>query len=292
MSTRPPELLLRRRKVYRRRRGRAAALLLLLVVAGVLAALLSTAGTDTHGARLLRYTIASHAVHQSLAQVAVIPAGATIRPRPLLVFLHGKGENQESNLAPGLFDALKKLGPRAPDVVFPYGGEDSYWHDRADGAWGEYVMREVIPEALRRLHADPRRIAIGGLSMGGFGAYDLALTHTGAFCAVGGDSAALWRTGGETAAGAFDNAEDFSRNDVIAAARSGGGVYRGTRLWLDVGSEDPFRSADTELAGLLRSDGLSVQFHVWPGGHDPSYWDAHWASYLHFYASALAHCHR
>ena len=55
--------------------------------------------------------------------------------------------------------------------------------------------------------------------MGGFGAYDLARLYPGTFCAVGGDSAALWRNGGESAQGAFDNAEDFARHDVIGAAR-------------------------------------------------------------------------
>jgi enterochelin esterase-like enzyme len=208
----------------------------------------------------------------------------------LLVFLHGKGEDQESNLDDALFAALAKLGARAPDIVFPDGGEDSYWHDRDDGAWAQYVMREVIPRAEQRLHSDPRRVAIGGLSMGGFGAYDLALHNPGRFCAVGADSAALWVSGGESAQGAFDNAEDFARNDVIGSVRSASDPYPGARLWLDVGSEDPFLSADSTLARLLREKGLTLEFHVWPGGHDQSYWSAHWQDYLSFYASALARC--
>jgi S-formylglutathione hydrolase FrmB len=281
------------RRTYRRRRRRAAtALLVALAAVAVVIALVLSTGSGTDGARVVRYTIASRRVHKTLAQVGVIPAGSSALPRPLLVFLHGKGQNEESNLDPKMFTALARLGSEAPDVVFPYGGEDSYWHDRADGAWGEYVMREVIPEALRRLHGDPQRIAIGGLSMGGFGAYGLALKNPGAFCAVGGDSAALWRSGGETASGAFDNAEDFSRNDVLGGARSGGHAYGDTSLWLDVGSEDPFRSADTELAGLLKADRLNIQFHTWPGGHEPAYWDAHWSSYLRYYSGALANCQR
>lgn len=261
-----------------------------LAAAGTALALLLNARTDTDGAHLLRYSILSRLVYRSLPQVGVIPMGSTPQDRPLLVFLHGKGENEESNLVPEMFAALKRLGSTAPDIVFPYGGEDSYWHDRAGGAWGEYVMREVIPEAIRRLHANPHRIAIGGLSMGGFGAYDLALKHPGSFCAVAGDSAALWRSGGETASGAFDDAEDFSRNDVIGGARSAGDAYRATSLWLDVGSEDPFRSADSELAGLLKAHGLNIQFHVWPGRHEQAYWATHWRSYLNFYARALAKC--
>jgi enterochelin esterase-like enzyme len=61
-------------------------------------------------------------------------------------------------------------------------------------------------------------------------------------------------------------------------------------MWIDVGTDDPFRAADTRLADELRRDGQPVQFHVWPGGHDGSYWSSHWGSYLGFYAAALAHC--
>ncbi len=275
---------------YRRRRWLAVATLVGLGCVAYVAAEELSKGVSTHGARLLRYAIDSKVVHQSLPQVAVVPPGGATPGRPLLVFLHGKGETQDSNLSDQLFASLKRLGPRAPDVVFPYGGEDSYWHDRADGDWGQYVAREVIPEAEKRLHTDPRRVAIGGLSMGGFGAYDIARLYPGRFCAVGGDSAAVWVSGAESAQGAFDNAEDFERNDVIGDARSSPKPYPGARLWLDVGSEDPFRSADTTFARVLEAKGLPVQFHVWPGGHDHEYWSSHWPQYLSFYAAALARC--
>ena len=151
-------------------------------------------------------------------------------------------------------------------------------------------MSEAIPQALQRLGADPRRIAIGGVSMGGFGAYDLARLNPHRFCAVGGHSAALWRNGGETAPGAFD---ERRRLRAQQRDRRGQPVLRpvsGARLWLDVGTRDPFRSADSELAHELQAKGSKLQFHVWEGGHEGAYWRSHWAAYLHFYASALAHC--
>jgi len=89
----------------------------------------------------------------------------------------------------------------------------------------------------------------------------------------------------------FDDAQDFARHDVIAAARVTG-LYTGTTVWIDVGTQDPFRAADTTLAQTLRAHGHSVQFHVWPGSHDQSYWQSHWSSYLQFYAGALANCRR
>jgi S-formylglutathione hydrolase FrmB len=280
-----------RRNAHRRRR-RLAAAAALLVVAIVLWAFVfsSLGGVDTQGAHVLRYTIDSPLTHQELAQVAVVPGGSSTARRPLLVYLHGKGENQESNISSELFAAMRQLGARAPDVVFPDGGEDSYWHDRADGAWGEYVMREVIPQAIKRLHADPHRIAIGGNSMGGFGAYDLARLNPGRFCAVAGDSPALWLEGGESAEGAFDNAEDFARNDMIGSVVASSDPYPGARLWVDVGTEDPFRNADTALVKDLRAKGRAVQFRIWPGGHNQTYWRSHWNSYLRFYAAALANC--
>ncbi len=268
-----------------------ALLALVIAIAGIAAVLASALrGVDTHGARVIHFRINSPLVHQTMTEAAVIPAGGSDAGRPLLVFLYGKGENEDSNLSSQFFAALAQLGPRAPDVVFPDGTEDSYWHNRADGAWGSYVMDEVIPRAVRLLGANPRRVAIGGLSMGGFGAYDLARLNPGRFCAVGGDSPALWLNGGESAAGAFDNAEDFARHDVIRAATEIPNPYRGARLWIDVGSEDPFRSADTTFAQTLESKGLAVEFHVWPGGHEAAYWNSHWGSYLDFYAEALEHC--
>ncbi len=258
---------------------------LVVVSGGVLAVIGSAA--DTRGARVLRFTIDSRFAHRALPVVAVVPSGGG--RRPLLVFPHGKGGDQDSELDDAMFAALAGLGPRAPDVVFPYGGPDSYWHDRADGAWGSYVLREVIGQAIRRLHADPRRVTIGGISMGGFGALNLARLDPHRFCAVGGHSTAVWASGGEAAAGAFDDAEDFSRNDVIGAARSRD-PYRGTAVWIDVGRDDPFRAADARLASELRYDGQAVQFHVWVGGHDSSYWNRHWGSYLRFHAGALAQC--
>jgi S-formylglutathione hydrolase FrmB len=263
----------------------AAVALLVLAPAGCGGGVKTGQGT-AHGARVVRYELHSRLVGETLPQVAIRPGVGSRRP-PLLVFLHGRGnDGQESNANGAFMQALARLGRRAPAVVFPSGGEGSYWHDRRDGRWGDYVVREVIPAAARRLHADRRRVAIGGISMGGFGAYDVARLHPGRFCAVGGHSAAIWRTGGETAPGAFDDAEDFVRHDVVGAARARGrGLYPRAALWLDTGREDPFAPGDRALAGALR-----IPLHRGSGGHESGYWHSHYGAYLRFYARALARC--
>lgn len=170
------------------------------------------------------------------------------------------------------------------------GGDHSYYHDRADGRWGGYVMKEVIPAALKLTGADRHRIAIGGISMGGFGALRFGLQNPGRFCAVGGHSPAMWRTGGETPEGAFDNAEDFDRNNIIALAGARSQPFGHARVWIDVGNRGPFVSADSELARVLRQHGQKITFHVWPGSHSGPYWNRHVDRYLRFYTAALASC--
>jgi S-formylglutathione hydrolase FrmB len=200
------------------------------------------------------------------------------RGAPLLVFLHGRGADPDDVANGHLEEALKRLGPRAPSIVVPDDDGSSYWHDRRTGRWGTYVLHQVIPAALRRTHADPHSVAIGGISMGGFGALDLARLAPTRFCGVGAHSGALWPTGGETPEGAFDNADDFARHDVMHLPFR----YRGP-LWIDVGNRDPFRSADMEFARTHRAS-----LHVWPGSHEWSYWNAHWSRYLRFYVRSCA----
>ena len=162
------------------------------------------------------------------------------------------------------------------------GGDHSYWHDRSDGMWGTSVLREAIPAALLRSRADPNRVAIGGISMGGFGALDVARLDPHRFCAIGAHSAALWFRGADTPAGAFDDAQDFSRHDLLASARERA-LYR-VPVWIDVGRDDPFFQADVALARELRAHGTSVQLVLHSGGHGG--WSGRMGEYLRFYARA------
>lgn len=241
--------------------------------------------SSTRGAKIVRYTLASRLMHRSLTQVLVVPAGGGAG-RPLLVLLHGRSADADQFLGDPMFAELLRLGRQAPVVLIPSGGDHSYWHDRADGPWGSYVVREAIPAALARAHADARRIAIGGVSMGGFGALDIARLHP-EFCAVGAHSAAIWPTAGQTASGAFDDPADFARHDVMGAAARGD-PYGRDPILVDVGREDGFRFADEQLANDLRAHGADVTFRLQPGGHGG--WRGRMDQYLEFYAGALERC--
>ena len=229
------------------------------------------------------FTVESRLVGRSLEQAVYVPSGDT-KGKPLLVLLHGRSSSPDSMAKKSLAEALDDLGSRAPVVVFANGGDHSYYHNRADGRWGSYILDEVIPAAIRKYALDPRRVAIGGFSMGGFGALDLARFRR--FCAVGGHSGAMWRSGGETPQGAFDHAEDFEQNDVIEAAAKSPRLYGKAKVWIDVGTEDPFRSANEELARRLSGE----RFVLWKGDHDFSHFERDAPRVMRFYADALASC--
>jgi len=271
----------------------AAAIAAAVAVVWAVLSLTLLAGTDTYGASVETVTVDSEAVPGEHPVSVVVPDGADDDSgRPLLIFLHGRsGDSETYTDEEDFFAALEDQGDRAPVVAFPDGGDSSYWHDRAEGAWGKYIIEEVVPKVAERFGTDGDRVAIGGISMGGFGALNLAAQHPGLFCAAGGHSPALFLSGGDSAAGAFDDAADFDRNDVISTAREDPGAFAGTPVWLDAGKRDPFVPGVGAMNEALTANGADLTVKSgWRGGHDDEYWNAHWADYLKFYATALAAC--
>jgi len=123
------------------RRGRLPAAFTAAALAVAALAGCSSPPVNTQGARISHVTIGSRFVHGAEALTLVTPAGGGAH-RPLLVFLHGVIYDNNSQLTDQLFAALHALGPRAPDIAFPY-GDGSYWHNRASGGWGSYEDRSL-----------------------------------------------------------------------------------------------------------------------------------------------------
>ncbi len=244
----------------------------------------------TYGAKVRTKEIESTRLERTMDVKVVVPKGAPPKDRSLVIFLHGRDEDENSYLVDPMFRALSDLRTRAPMMAFPDGGDSSYWHDRESGDWGSYVLHELLPELVERFDVNPRRVAIAGISMGGFGALNLARLDPSRFCAVAAHSPAIWESAGETADGAFDDAADFDDNDVIAAAGQTPNPYEGLHLWIDAGDDDPFTDGDEALVSALESAGQKPIVRDGPGGHDSGYWNGNWEEYVTFYSRALRHC--
>jgi enterochelin esterase-like enzyme len=240
-------------------------------------------------ARVRHFEVRSAYVPGARRQTLIVPRQWR-RGGPLLLWLHARGSDENSALSPQFFAALHALGRRAPALVIPSDNRFSFWHDRRGGQWASYLMHSVLPRALQLTGANPHHVAVGGISMGGFGAYNLARLYPGRFCAVGGHSAALFTAREPKLPRSFDSRADFARNDLLALAARDPHAFAAPRLWLDVGRSDPFAAADQRFARSLRAAGLRLSFHRWPGRHEGAYWRSHWTDYFRFYAAALASC--
>lgn len=245
---------------------------------------------EQFGATVKAFEVVSAELERTLPAKVVVPPKAPPRDRSLLVFLHGRGEDERSYLVEQMFEGLTDQRGRAPVVAFPFGGDSSYWHDREGGNWASYVLDEAIPQIVDRYDVDPDRIAIGGISMGGYGAFNVARLDPDGFCGVGGHSPAIWESAGDSAPGAFDDEEDFAANDVIEIAGDDPSPYADLRLWLDAGDDDPFLGGNEALEETLRAGGGRPVVKRSPGGHDDGYWNGNWQDYFRFYAHALNEC--
>lgn len=122
---------------------------------------------------------------QRLQARVLLPDGYDDQPGrrwPVLYLLHGVGDTSATWLERDRGDAARGTAGLPGIVVMPEGGR-GYWIDHCLGhtellgaRWSGYVLQEVVPqiEGRYRISADRRDRAIGGLSMGGYGAMVLA----------------------------------------------------------------------------------------------------------------------
>jgi predicted peptidase len=102
---------------------------------------------------------------------------------PVILFLHGVGERGTDGIRPattGLGNAIRNAPERVPAVVvFPQVPEKMYWGGEPAGA-----ALAALDASVAELAGDPDRIYLTGLSMGGYGAWHLALAHPDRWAAV------------------------------------------------------------------------------------------------------------
>jgi predicted peptidase len=105
-----------------------------------------------------------------------------LHPWPVILYLHGSGEQGSDNLLQintGLGPALERFGERYNAiVVFPQCESDQEWYGEM-----ELMALAELNATVREFHGDRRRIYLTGISMGGAGAWYMA-RHNRMFAAV------------------------------------------------------------------------------------------------------------
>lgn len=103
---------------------------------------------------------------------------------PVILFLHGYGEEGDDGLLQtdeGLPQAIRMHVERFPFVVvMPQCRKQDWWTNPIM----EAQALKALDQTLREFRGDAQRIYLTGLSMGGFGTWDLASKYPGKFAAI------------------------------------------------------------------------------------------------------------
>lgn len=98
--------------------------------------------------------------------------------KPLIVFLHGSGERGSDVDKVKVHGPLKYIKTHQLDtyILAPQCPDDDYWDAEA--------LYRLIQKIQKENNIDPDRIYLTGLSMGGWGAWNLAIAHPEMFASL------------------------------------------------------------------------------------------------------------
>ncbi len=242
----------------------------------------------THG-QVVKDSFDSKITHAAVAYQVYLPPcyWQTNRRYPYVILLHGSDTDQtewtDALNAVQILDkgiAANTLPPMI--LAMPAGGDLANANVFTNGASFESLLiTEFMPLVEKNFctwNAREGR-AIGGISRGGFWAYEVAFRHPELFGAVGGHSAF------------FDaNAMPPAYNPLNLAQTIKFKPGLQPRFWLDAGKDDYARPALEDFANTLAGRGIDPGYTMYPlGDHETSYWASHVPEYLAFYGQTWPH---
>jgi len=228
------------------------------------------------------------------------------RRYPVLYYLHGIGENEQSLVNSGgwnLVEDLQEQGRIGDFLIVTPDGDRSFYVNSRDGRerYEDFFIREFLPAIDRSFRTRPARAyrGISGTSMGGYGALRLAFRYPELFVSVSAHSAALIANASQkffSATGplfaslsrAFGSPPDpayWQEQSPFTLARNNRGLA-GLKIYFDCGTEDDygFDAGARALDQVLQSRRIPHQFHLYPGGHSWLYVAEHLTASLEFHS--------
>ncbi|MGC2535613.1 MAG: alpha/beta hydrolase family protein [Candidatus Sulfotelmatobacter sp.] len=261
--------------------------------------------------RLLKYP-----VHYCVYLPASYDAGATKNPPqryPVLYFLHGLGDNEQTLFNSGgwtLLDDLRQRHTIGDFLIVAPEGRRGFYINSADGSvrYSDFFLQEFIPliESKYRVSSGRKNRAISGISMGGYGALRFAFSHPEMFSAVSAQSAALItespeeldsaaRSGaplGKVLAAVFGNPINVSHwknNSPSVLALRNAAALRKMAIYFNCGQDDNygFEKGAAALHDQLQKEGVKHEYRAYPGDHSLAYFLSHFEEVLIFHSQAF-----
>jgi putative tributyrin esterase len=232
-------------------------------------------------------TFHSAALNRDMTYRVVLPVSvAADQKLPVVYLLHGGGGDfrewsNDSDVA--------QFAERGLILVMPEGNSSYYTNSagQPQDRYEDYIVSDLISEVESKFPAAAGRSnrAIVGVSMGGFGAVNLAIRHPGLFAFAGGLSAAIDVPRRAFTIKRLQQSRHFesifgpsgspTRRDndpfvLLTRARPEAAPY----FFLTCGEQEGLLPANRELAALLGQRHFRYEFHSVPGGHNWNQWNA------------------
>jgi len=255
------------------------------ITCGLLILLVTSGGAESQmrpcdePSSVQRETYQSYLLGQEMYYSVYLPPcyDETATPYPIAYLMHGSNEDDGHWLRLGLQEELDTAifsGELAPFVVvLPFGNVIAN-RNRFDAiSWSNIFLQELMPTVESSLNVQTTQAgrAIGGISRGGFWAYQIAFRQPTLFSTVGGHSAFF---------DLYHAPEDQNPLHLVLTVPE----LENLRLWLDYGADDFAAPGLDEMHIRLDERGLAHTFMQYDEGqHNNTYWSTHLGEYLRFY---------
>ncbi len=232
---------------------------------------------------------------------------------PILYFLHGLGDNEQTLFNSGgwtLLDDLRNQHKMGDFLIAAPEGRRSFYINSADGSvrYSNFFLQEFMPQIESKYHMHGGRVdrAISGISMGGYGALRLGFAHPELFSAVSAQSAALISESPQqlnlaSQSGApllsvlgpvFGKPIDvrhWNENNPLVLAKKNAAALRGQAIYFNCGQDDNygFEKGAAELHEELVKEHVKHEYHPYPGDHSITYFLSHFEEVMEFHSRAF-----
>jgi len=239
------------------------------------------------GAALRDVNFFSRALGREMSYRVFLPEKvATSQKLPVVYLLHGNGGSYKdwSN-----YSDVSVYSARGLILVMPEGGSSYYMNavDRPRDKYEDYLTQDLIADVESRIPAKPGREsrAVVGVSMGGFAAVKVALSHPELYIFAGAISPAIdvperrfsWMRASQWSRfrsifGPMGSRERESRDPFALALSADPRVT--PYLYLTAGEQEPLLDPIVRFAGRISRRGFAFEFRTLRGLHDWNQWDA------------------
>lgn len=254
----------------------------------------------------------SHILNRAVRYCVMLPSDyeSNLKTKyPILYFLHGLGENEQTLLQSGgwgLVEDLRRDHKVGEFLMVAPEGRGSFFINSADGhdRYGDFFLTEFLPfiETKYRVVRERQSRGITGLSMGGYGALRFAFAHPELFGSVSAQSPALMtespreldgdlRDAGPLAKllgnvfGNPINVAHWNQNNPFLLARKNQAQLRTQAIYINCGQQDEygFAASAEQMHKQLLAEKVRHEFHLYPGGHNAEYFLSHLGETIEFH---------